>query len=330
MLEFICVPPRVLAMGRALMTRTIRPFSIGCCLLFLASSRLYSADGYFDSNGVKIHYSVQGKGEAVVLVHGFTVFPLIQWDLPGITSALAKDYRVICIDCRGHGFSGKPHDPKKYGREMVDDVVRLLDHLQIKRAHIVGYSMGGFITLNMLARYPERMLSATTGGAGWTDKVDTKFLDEVADSLANGKGMGPLMNRLTPKGFPKQTEKDISKVTAMTATFNDMKALAAAFRSLRDLAFTEEILRKNEVPLLALVGDFDPLKEDVDGMKPKTRNFTEIIIPRSEHLDAFAKPEFIKNLRDFLAKHPNACCTEKKGGAPESIPKGPRRPKPRP
>jgi pimeloyl-ACP methyl ester carboxylesterase len=312
------------------MTRTIKPFSIGCCLLFLASSRLYAADGYFDSNGVKIHYSVQGKGEAVVLVHGFTVNPFIQWDLPGITGALAKDYRVICIDVRGHGRSGKPHDPKMYGREMVDDVVHLLDHLKIKRAHIVGYSMGGFITLNMLARYPERMLSATTGGAGWTDKVDTRFLDEVADSLANGKGMGPLMDRLTPKGFPKPGAREKSNLTIMTATINDMKALAAAFRSLRDLAFTEDILRKNDVPLLALVGAFDPLKEDVDGMKAKTRNFTEIIIPQSDHLDAFGKPEFIKNLRDFLAKHADACCTEKKDVSPESIPKGPRRPNPKP
>ena len=52
-------------------------------------------------------------------------------------------YRVIALDCRGHGQSGKPQDPGQYGLEMVRDVVRLLDHLNVERAHVVGYAMGG-------------------------------------------------------------------------------------------------------------------------------------------------------------------------------------------
>ncbi len=303
------------------MARTFGFVSVSCTLFLIGSSRVFAGDGYFNSNGVKIRYSVQGKGEPVVLIHGFTVNPFIQWELPGITKALAKDYQVIMIDCRGHGRSGKPHDCKMYGREMVDDVVRLLDHLKIKRAHIVGYSMGGFITLNMLARFPERMLTATTGGAGWTDKVDTKFLDEVADSLANGKGMGPLMNRLTPKGFPKPTAREMANLSIMTATINDMKALAASFRALRDLAFPEDILRKNQVPTLALVGALDPLKDDVDAMKSKTQNFTEIVINDSDHLDAFAKPEFVKSLKEFLARHPSSRFPEKKEKTPPILEK---------
>jgi len=179
--------------------------------------------------------------------------------------------------------------------------------------------MGGFITLNMLARHPERMLSATTGGAGWTDKIDTKFLDQVADSLANGKGMGPLIIRLTPKGLPKPTANELANVTRITGTINDMKALAAVFRALRDLAFPEEIMRKNLVPTLALVGAFDPLKEDIDAMKPKMQNFTEVIIQNSDHMDAFAKPEFIKSLKEFLAQHPQGNTVEKSEKPPQEI-----------
>jgi pimeloyl-ACP methyl ester carboxylesterase len=286
------------------MPRRSALISLSCSLLFIASSRLLAAEGYFDSNGVKIRYTVQGKGEPVVLIHGFTLNPFLQWDVWGITRELQKNYQVVTIDCRGHGRSGKPHDAKLYGKEMVDDVVRLLDHLKIHKAHIVGYSMGGFITLNMLARYPERMITATTGGAGWTDKVDTKFLNEVADSLANGKGMGPLLRRLTPKGQALPTDKELASTNMMTATINDMKALAAAIRALGDLAFAEEVLRKNQVPTLALVGAYDPLKEDVDVMAVRMNMLTECIIPNSDHMDAFAKPQFIKDLKEFLAKHP--------------------------
>ena len=66
----------------------------------------------------------------------------------------------------GHGKSGKPRGTSQYGVEMARDVIRLLDHLQISRAHMVGYSMGGFIVMNLLAAHPDRFLTATLGGSG--------------------------------------------------------------------------------------------------------------------------------------------------------------------
>jgi pimeloyl-ACP methyl ester carboxylesterase len=78
---------------------------------------------------------------------------------------LSHDYRVIALDCRGHGKSGKPTDENQYGMEMVNDIVRLMDHLGIEKAHIVGYSMGGSIALKMLTVRPERFLTAVIGGS---------------------------------------------------------------------------------------------------------------------------------------------------------------------
>jgi pimeloyl-ACP methyl ester carboxylesterase len=86
---------------------------------------LRAQDKFFDSNGVKIRYTDQGQGEPVLLSHGFGVNADIQWGPPGEVEALAKDYRVIAYDNCGHGKSGKPHDPKKYGDEMVEDAVSL-------------------------------------------------------------------------------------------------------------------------------------------------------------------------------------------------------------
>ncbi len=113
----------------------------------------------FDSNGVKIVYFVQGEGEPVVLIHGWLSSAGINWALPGTSDLLARDFQVIALDVRGHGLSDKPTKDDAYGPELVEDVVRLLDHLKIKKAHVVGYSMGGIIAANFIVKHPDRVLS---------------------------------------------------------------------------------------------------------------------------------------------------------------------------
>src|SRR5438093_10296877 len=101
-------------------------FALPLVVIFGGLAR--AEDGNFDSNGVKIHYVIEGEGDAVILIHGFVANHVIQWKAPGIMKELAKNYKVIAIDNRGHGQSGKPHQVEKYGVEMVEDVVRLMDH----------------------------------------------------------------------------------------------------------------------------------------------------------------------------------------------------------
>jgi pimeloyl-ACP methyl ester carboxylesterase len=75
-------------------------------------------DRFFESQGVRLAYSVQGQGEPVLLIHGFSSNRRMNWELPGISQALARDYQVIALDNRGHGQSDKPHDPRQYGNDM--------------------------------------------------------------------------------------------------------------------------------------------------------------------------------------------------------------------
>src|SRR4051794_26647861 len=147
-----------------------------------------SADETFDSNGVKINYSVKGKGEPVILIHGWLSSGWINWDLPGTTDLLAKDFQVIRIDMPGHGRSDRPTKDEAYGPELVEHVIRLMDHLKIKKAHIVGYSMGGIITAKLLAKHPDRALSGTLGGMGWLREgsLEQKFF------AAGGKDGAPV------------------------------------------------------------------------------------------------------------------------------------------
>ena len=104
----------------------------------------------------------------MILVHGLALNMLGNWMLPRVFQRLSRRYRVIALDNRGHGKSDKPYDPAQYGLELVDDVVRLMDHLGIAKAHVVGYSLGGFITLKLALRHPDRLLSAAPCGAGWS------------------------------------------------------------------------------------------------------------------------------------------------------------------
>ncbi|HEY7326536.1 MAG TPA: alpha/beta hydrolase [Gemmataceae bacterium] len=271
------------------------------CSLFLIAGIGRADEGYFDSGGVQIHYLVEGRGEAVVLIHGFVVDAYIQWALPGVMRSLAKDHLVIALDVRGHGKSGKPTETEKYGTEMVEDVVRLLDHLEIKKAHVVGYSMGALITGKLLATHPDRLLSATLGGCGvFPEGVrQPEYLEKLAQSLEEGKGLAPLMKALSPSG--KSNPPAMVNTVVNRLVRENGKAFAAVVRSWKDLGVSKEKLRSNKVPTLALIGSKDPLKEAVDYMKDEMENLEVIVIDGANHLSTYTNAKFIRSLRKFLA-----------------------------
>ncbi len=110
--------------------------------LSLALSSVVAADpthGYFvASDGVKIHYMVEGRGTPVVLIHGFSGSAQGNWFSNGVAAELVKNHRVIAIDVRGHGLSDKPHEASGYGEHVWRDVLEMMDHLAIDRAHVHG------------------------------------------------------------------------------------------------------------------------------------------------------------------------------------------------
>jgi pimeloyl-ACP methyl ester carboxylesterase len=256
----------------------------------------------FESGGVKIHYIVEGKGEPVVLVHGYAASIAANWAGPGVIKALAENYQVIALDNRGHGQSDKPHDAASYGGKMADDVVHLMDHLKIKKAHIVGYSMGGFITESLETTHPNRFITATLGGAGWADQSQTAALNGLADSLEQGKGIGPLIIALNPPGAPPPTAQQMEMTNKMFMASNDPLALAAVARA-HFPPVDEKKIRSNKIPTLALIGENDPLKAGVDQLKTMMPNLTVVVIPKATHMTAFASPVFITSLKSFLAEH---------------------------
>jgi pimeloyl-ACP methyl ester carboxylesterase len=237
--------------------------------------RAYTADNpptqTFNSNGVKISYFVQGKGEPVVLIHGWLSTAGINWALPGTSSLLAKDYQVIALDIRGHGLSDKPAKEEAYGPELVEDIVRLLDYLKIKKAHIVGYSMGGIIAGNFLVKHPDRVLSGTLGGMGWLK----------AGSVA----------QVT---FARIGRKD-----------PDAKAHAVCGRSLSKMALTEKEIKSIRVPVAVLVGDKDDLVKRlyVEPLQQVRKDWPVIVIKDANHFSCILKRQFQQEIASWLKKN---------------------------
>jgi non-heme chloroperoxidase len=250
------------------------PRSVVACAVFAflmpacdASAADKAESKTFDAKGVKLHYVIAGKGEPVVLIHGLTSSAFINWQLPGVFAALAKDYQVIAIDMPAHGASDKPEKEEAYGVQLVEDVVLLLDHLKIKKAHMVGYSMGGMITAKLMATHPDRVLSGTLGGMGWFKE------GSLPQKILAGSGR------------------------------DDGKALSMCARSLAKLAITEEELKSIKVPVIVLIGDKDICKQlYVEPLQKVRKDWKVVEIADAEHFFCIAKKEFREEIVQWLAK----------------------------
>jgi pimeloyl-ACP methyl ester carboxylesterase len=205
-------------------------------------------DQFLDSGGVKIRYVIAGKGEPVVLIHPFAASAEI-WE--PIIKDLSQNYRVIAMDCRGHGKSDKPHDPKQYGIKMVDDVVRLLDQLEMKKATIVGYSMGGSIAIKMLTEHPDRFRAAIIGGSLGFTRYESEH-DEaprLGPSLLSGMPLSEAMIASAPADWPKPSPQQREMMKRMDAA-QDPIALGAETVSHEGLWVDDVELKSITVPTL--------------------------------------------------------------------------------
>jgi pimeloyl-ACP methyl ester carboxylesterase len=261
---------------------------------------------FFDSAGVPIHYVERGHGAPVVLVHSYCGSFDGQFVRTGLADALAQHHRMIGFDLRGHGASGKPHDPTAYGAEMALDAVRLLDHLSIDRAHVVGYSLGAHLVAQLLTLHPERFLTATLGGAcgrrHWTTADEARVSIE-ADEIEHGL-LRTQVFRLWPSDAPTPDEAQVRALSARRLAGNDLLALAAIRRSNRAQVVTDAAMAAVQVPLLGIVGSEDPYLARFRELQALIPHMQLVVIEGARHDDAASRPEFLAALRAFLAAHP--------------------------
>ena len=291
--------------------RNVSSFVTVGVLAVAASALLFAqpsapSDRFFDSAGVRIRYVDQGQGRPIVLIHGYTGNLERHWIAPGVFANLATDHRVIALDCRGHGRSGKPLEPAAYGIEMGQDVIRLLDHLQIPRAHIVGFSLGAIILGPMLTTNADIFLTATFVGHHpewkWTD-ADAQEAEAAAKELEGDTPFRSLILGISPPNTPPPSDEEIRKLAQGLVAANDLKALAAFQRGRRPLTVNEAQLAAVRVPALEIIGSLDPNLEGMKELKKILPTLETIVVEGATHggeRGVLRRPEFLAALRRFV------------------------------
>lgn len=266
----------------------------------------YEVEGHYFTtrDGTQLHYVDYGTGEPIILVHGFAMNIDLSWRRPGVLDMLSKEYRVVAYDARGHGRSGKPVGEVAYGDAMIDDIVDLMEHLHIPRAHFVGQSMGGMTILKFVAEHPGRVISAAPNAMGWAQPTPQNLatVASLARSLEQGNGMRPLLERLAPTdGSMGQFTK--TTLDTMVGLINDTNALHDCALALPRLCVSEGDLRANQVPVLTIIGSYDPLLAEARDLHATMASHELTIVEGADHFYVASTPEYQAALTNFLHAH---------------------------
>jgi pimeloyl-ACP methyl ester carboxylesterase len=239
-------------------------------------AKTWTDHSWTSPDGTKFHYVEQGKGTPVILIHGLTSSAVGNWFNPGIAQKLAKTNRVIAIDMRGHGDTGP--SPQDSNGTMIQDIVDFMDYLKLDKAHIGGYSMGGATTSGLLKVAPERFITAAVMGIGIKETPEWE-------------GKGP---------------KDVSTAAAAAPTGSGIDltrrvdgAPRSAPRGAPD-ANPEVDLTKIKFPVLALNGGNDRPIGKTHRMWRELKDFTYVVIPGRNHMEACRDPLFGDALVRFI------------------------------
>lgn len=246
----------------------------------------------FQSDGVEIAYLDEGQGQPILLVHGFASNVAMNWTATNwLTTLTNAGKRVIALDNRGHGQSEKLYDTAQYGAPlMAEDCRRLLDHLDIERADIMGYSMGARICAFLALAHPTRVRSAIFAGLG-------------INMVRGMAGTGPIAHALEANSID-----DVVNPTARTfrafaeQTKSDLKALAACIRSSRD-PITREDIAQIACPVLVAVGSDDVIGGSAVELAKLIPGAEAYEISGRDHMKAVGDVGYKKAVLEFLSRN---------------------------
>ncbi len=248
-----------------------------------SAQQAFSEADFTASDGVKIHYYTAGTtGSYVVLIHGYSDNAERMWFRTGIAPALAKTHRIVALDNRNHGKSDKP---QAGGTGRAQDIVELMDHLKIEKAHIHGYSMGGGLTGQLLALIPQRFITAGFGGSG-IQETDAKL-------RAQAEAMD--------EALPKAQGADAAAMDRFRSRVATSRPAGTAPVS---AAPVRADLTKLDIPILAVNGSFDNPYAKTQRLWREAHVFENVILEGKTHLTAIsssgAPPLYIDSIVRFI------------------------------
>lgn len=231
-------------------------------------------DGFFiTSDSIRIHYITKGKGSPVILIHGLSATAFGNWYRNGVADSLAKNHFVVALDCRNHGLSDNPAGTLAWGSEK--DVMELMDHLKIQKAHFHGYSMGGAIIGQLMAQVPERIITASMGGYG-IPETDSVWIARIPEE---SKGSDPQA---------REAYQKLLIAYAMSLGMNEEEAMefSTTPRPPRPRILPPPLdidLTKIEFPVMVILGEYDGAQAKSHRMHREIKDFKRIILPGKSH-----------------------------------------------
>ena len=252
-------------------------------------------------DGTKFHYLEWGKGVPVILIHG-SGGTALNWMANGLGASLAKSNRVIAIDMRGHGQTVGPDGKRQRRTPNMDlDVLAFMDAMKIQKAHIGGFSMGGSITSQIMARAPERFLTAHFGGSGVREEPNGEFAKLIPP---DPKGTAPL-DAEARKLYEARQKAEAAKAGVANGTSDDSQLSSQAVPEPVERPTLD--LTKVEFPILAVVGEFDQPYTRTHRLWREARNFQRVILKNRGHLSSYMAglcPEVYRDaLTDFIVRN---------------------------
>lgn len=236
---------------------------------------------------------VSGRGDPVLMIHGFASSHYVNWVSPGWFKTLNDaGYRAIAFDNRGHGSSSKSYKEADYTpAKMASDAAALLDHLGIGRAHVMGYSMGARVSAFLALSDPGKVATLVFGGlgiglvdgAGDWDPIAGALLAEDPASIGNPRGR-------TFRAFADQTR-------------SDRRALAACIVGSRDVMSEDEVSRIAQ-PTLIAVGTRDDIGGSPDELAALMPKAVAFHIEGRDHMLSVGDKSFKKRVLEFYADNP--------------------------
>ena len=225
------------------------------------------------ASGIDIACETAGEGRPVLLIHGFGASRKITWRNTGWYDVLAKaGFRVIAIDCRGHGESEKPHRPEDYEDGlMAGDCAAVLREFADMPADIMGYSMGAQIAIRVMYDHPDLVRRSVLAGAGET------YFDRAAainEAIAQG------LETPDPAVITLPMVREFR--TFCERAGNDMAAMAACMRRPRRIFSSEELARFPQ-PVLVVCGAEDVISGPPDALARAFSHGKAVVVPRRNH-----------------------------------------------
>jgi pimeloyl-ACP methyl ester carboxylesterase len=245
------------------------------------------------SDGVRLAFDRLGAGPAIVLVHGFGSSREQNWKSTGWYGGLTEaGFSVLAMDCRGHGRSDKPHDPAFYGHDrMAADVAEVMDAAGLEQALVVGYSMGGFIGLRLLAAHPGRVVRLAVAGVG------TSYLEDRISAPAARQALADAL--LTEDRAAVTDPRAVQFRTFAEQPGKDRFALAACMRAMSP-HLPRTILAALQRPVLVACGSEDNVAGDPEPLAAAIRGAVAVRIPGRDHMSAVGDRRTRNAVIDFF------------------------------